>query len=207
LYMTSAEITAAATGSGTASLGITGNETIAYPVCNSSLTTSFGRWNYVSIPLELSDGNIVTELGSIAGKYDLAYEYNHSSGTFLYYYEPFSTGTLTTLNDGRCYLIKAVENTVTNFNGTAALTNVAHDVVTSNGRWNYVGWVAEETDISSAFASIDGSYDLSYVYNNSNGQFAYYYAPFETGTYNLITPCDCQLIKGTASDTLDYTIS
>ena len=206
LYVSSADTTGASVG--TASLTINGAEAqVVYPICNSTLTTDYGRWNYVSIPLELANGAITTEFSSIAGSYDLAYEYNHSSGTFLYYYEPFDTGTLTTITEGKCYIIKATSNqTVTNFNGTAALSNINQNLVTTNGRWNYVGWVAENTAIETAFTSIDGSYDLSYVYDNNEGIFEYYYAPFTTGTYSTVTPCDCQLIKATATDDLNYTI-
>lgn len=207
LYMTSAEITAAAIGSGTASLGITGNETVAYPVCNSSLTTNFGRWNYVSIPLELSDGNIVTELGSIAGKYDLVYEYDHETGDFFYYYAPFDVGTISSITGGNCYIIKATVATTTNFNGTANLNLINHSLTTSNGRWNYVGWVAEDTSLNSAFSSIDGMFDLSYTYDPETGDFFYYYAPFDVGDYDTVESCGCQLIKATVEEDFVYSIS
>ncbi len=206
LYTTAADITGAATGQ--ASLTIEGNEiAVVFPICNSTLTTEFGRWNYVSIPLELSDGAIKTELSSIAGKYDLVYEYNDSTGLFAYYYEPFDVGSLTFLEGGKCYLIKATSNTTTNFNGTSSIASISHDLVTDYGRWNYVGWVAEYTDLTLALSSIDGNYDLSYKYNTSTGLFAYYYAPFDVGTYNIVSPCDCQLIKATSPDTLTYSIS
>lgn len=207
LYVSVSDFTGAATGTADASLTILSDDTVVYPVCNSTLTTNNGRWNYVSIPLVLADGDIKTELSSIAGKYDLVYEYDHSAGNFKYYYEPFDYGNIGTLTDGTCYLIKATEDgVITNFNGTAHLTSINHSLVTTNGRWNYVGWVAEETDLDVAFASIDGMFDLSYVYRPFLGIFRYYYSIFRVGDYSTVEPCGCQLIKATEEGELFYSM-
>jgi len=172
-----------------------------------NLTTNFGRWNYVSSPIYLVNNAIKQALFAIDGSYDWVFEYGHSDGEFDFYYATFDIGTFTEIYSSNCYIIKATQNDTLLFNGTAKLTTMNKNLTTNFGRWNYMGWVNESTGITTALNSVDGEYDWVFRYDHSVGEFDFYYATFDIGTFSNFYPCECYIVKATTNTTLNYTMS
>lgn len=172
--------------------------------CNINLTTNYGRWNYVSSPIYLASNQVRSALSDIDGFYDWVFEYDHSDGFFDYYFYLFDTGTMSGIYVGNCYIIKAKANTTLSFNGTSEFTNISKAFTTNFGRWNYIGWVNESTDIATALNSIDGDYDWVFRYDSTTGEFEYYFSLFGSGPLQEIDPCECYIIKAKNNVTLNY---
>lgn len=193
-----------ATSAGIGSINITSPITDELQACNISLTTDYGRWNYFSSPIYLKSNIVRQALGNVDGFYDWVFEYDHSDGFFDYYFYQFDFGTMSGMSVGNCYILKATDNTSLVFNGTAEYTNISKGFTTNFGRWNYVGWVNQSTNITNALNSIDGDYDWVFRYDSTTGLFEYYFALFDSGPLRDIDPCECYIVKAKDNVTLNY---
>ncbi|RLG28592.1 hypothetical protein DRN98_09465, partial [Methanosarcinales archaeon] len=144
-------------------------------------------------------------LYSIDGSYDWAFEYNHSDGDWEYYFATFDMGPLQNIYGTNCYVIKATKNDSLEFTGPSEVSDIEKNFTTNHGRWNYIGWVNEDTSLKDALKSIDGEYDWVFRYNRSTGSWDFYYAPFDTGPLRNFHPCECYVIKAESNITFNYT--
>ena len=172
--------------------------------CPTNITDANGRWNYVSVPVSLVDSSVGTALSSVDGNYDWVFEYDHSAGSFDYYLASFATGTISEIENGDCYIIKATDEASIVWEGNDYYTNTSQNLTDDFGRWNYVGWVNSSDSVSDAFSSVDGSYDWVFRYDALEGVFDYYLASFASGTLSSVDPCECYIVKATDNVTLSY---
>ncbi len=169
-----------------------------------NLTTAHGRWNYVSLPLVPKNSSREAVLRTLKGSYDWVYEYNPYGGNYSYWFDPFGLGNLDSMHAGKCYIIQATGNTSVTFAGTDN-TRITEQLITDNGRWNYLGWVNEITNRTNATASIAGDFDWIYEYVEQYGNYSYWFDPFGLGNIETFRPAECFIIQATANTTLSYT--
>jgi len=170
-----------------------------------NLTTDNGRWNYISLPFEPYNSTLSEVLKSIGGKYDWLYEYIPSSGSFDFWFETVGFGSISDLQTGKCYIIQSIENTTLTVVGED-LSSINETLLTDNGRWNYVGWINDNTDLGNATASISGNYDWMYEYIPSSGSFDFWFDTVGFGSITHLRPGRCYIIQPTVNNTnLEYT--
>lgn len=159
------------------------------------LTPDNGRWNYVSSPFIEQNTNLLHFTQSTTSL-DYAYKYNHETGVFDFYSYAFSFGTLNDVNTGECLLVQP-----TNVNGeliTVAgevMGNISDNLTMDNGRWNYFGWVLENTTRTDAFSGYEPDLDYVYQYNHATGVFDFYSFVFSFGTITVLPAGRCSLVQ------------
>ncbi|MAG61068.1 hypothetical protein CL619_04735 [archaeon] len=172
--------------------------------CSSPISDDNGRWNYISIPVNLEEPGVSDALWSIDGDYDWVFTYDSADGNFDYYLASFNSGTISEITPGSCYIIKATNNNTLTWTGNDQVTDLTYTITDANGRWNYVGWVNHSQNIRDAFSSISDGYDWVFRYNPTEGAFDYYLASFDSGTLEQAEPCGCYIVKATCGGTIDY---
>ena len=166
-----------------------------------SLTQANGRWNYISLPTVPYNMSRDEVLRSIKGRYDWIYEYVPLTGTYNYWFDPFSVGNIDELHPNKCYIIQATEDytlTVVGDDNSAIQENMVID----HGRWNYLGWINEVTNRSVATASVSGDFDWIYEYVSAHGNYSYWFDPFAMGNIHLFNPGSCYIFQATVNNTV-----
>ena len=169
-----------------------------------NLTTVNGRWNYISLPLVPYNNSRSEILKGISGSYDWIYEYIPSGGNYSYRFDTFSTGNIHNLDANKCYIVQATNDitfTVVGDDNSA----IDEELITNNGRWNYVGWINEITARNIATGSIAGDFDWIYEYTPEGGNYSFWFDTFSTGNINTFNPSKCYIIQATADTNLTYT--
>ena len=166
-----------------------------------NLTTTNGRWNYLSLPAEPMNNSRNEVLKGISGSYDWIYEYNPTGGNYSYWFDPFSTGNIHNLTPDKCYIIKMTDNITFTIVGNDN-TDINENLVVDNGRWNYLGWVNEITPRNAATGTIAGDFDWIYEYVALSGNYSFWFDPFTTGNIDYFNPGRCYIIQATVNNTV-----
>ncbi|MFC1699881.1 toxin TcdB middle/N-terminal domain-containing protein [Candidatus Omnitrophota bacterium] len=105
-------------------------------------------WNFISIPLELTDYSITNVLSSIAGKYDQVTRYNSTTGQFESFVNNSTYDQFSTFSFGEGYLIHASESCTLTLTGQRTVPQ-ARDIRMG---WNLIASPALEGEILTAEA-------------------------------------------------------
>jgi hypothetical protein len=185
---------------------IRGHNSITEEMCNKTvgkytfnLISNFGRWNYVSIPVYQNETGIEQVLSPGVPDLDFAFWYNISKGGFEIWSFTFHLGKLKNIYPGESYIIQPL-NGETNITVVGPIVYIVlQNLSIINGRWNYLGWVAELTPRSEAEIPILTSYDWLYWYNKTKGGFEVYSNDFKLGKVNELKSGEGYLIQPTSN--------
>lgn len=169
------------------------------------LTTSFGRWNYISSPFYRSDKSMLGFVDESKQDLEFAYKYDHSTGSFDFYFFDLNFGNIGDVGTNECLLLQPLRQTRITTAGRI-MKNITGTFTTSFGRWNYFGWVAEYTDRIKAFAGFNDELEFLYIYDHDTGSFKFHFFDLNFGNINEISPTTCNVIQPYTPTTYEYNI-
>ncbi len=170
-------------------------------VCNQTfgkvtndLTMNYGRWNYISSPFLRKNTTLFSFLEQAKDDMQYAYKYNHEVGSFDYHIFSLGFGNIDGVDYNECLLLQPNQITKVTTAGEI-MKNISANFTGSYGRWNYMGWVPEDTSREEAFSDYETDIQYLYIYNHETGSFDYHIFSLNFGNIDSIPPATCNLIQ------------
>ncbi|MFW6231333.1 MAG: hypothetical protein ACOC32_04915 [Nanoarchaeota archaeon] len=175
-----------------------------------TLTPDYGRWNYVSIPFSLQNRSIKHVFRSAWDELENLFVYNHETGSFNFFIFSVDFGDFSRIDDGVCLLVQPLnpEPTRVTFTGEL-LRDIGQNLSMNYGRWNYQGWVAQDTRRQEAFSGYEFDLENLFKYDHSTGSFEFFIfsisPPTGFGEIDEIPAGTCNVIQPLYPVNYNYT--
>ncbi len=159
-------------------------------------------WNLISLPCLAENTSIDNVLSSISGNYTSIHSYDPNNDTDPWKsYNPnipsWVVHDLEDMDEEKGYWINMMDQDTLKINGTM---ESPHTTSIGEG-WNLISYpVTTVKDITSALNSIDGNYNIVWLYNASNATYYYYDSVAGSGTLGEMRPYYGYWINMTGSD-------
>ncbi len=160
----------------------------------SDLTTDFGRWNYLSSPFLRDDKSFFDFVDEAKNDLEFAFRYDHTEGGFDFHLFEDDFGNIDEVDFHECLLIRPYEKTRITTAGRI-MREIETTLTGEFGRWNYFGWVAEDTDMEKAFDGYENVIEFLFIYDHDDGGFDFHLFEDDFGVIDSIPPTTCNLVR------------
>jgi len=161
-------------------------------------------WNLVGIVCEPEDTNVSSVLSAITDNYTSIHSYSASEYPDKWKsYNPsmpaWVVQDISTINVKSGYWIRMSNNDTLIVDGSITTPNFISLVE----GWNLISYPANSSDSpENAFATLDGSYSIVWMYNASSSSYLYYNPDLGSGTFSEVDTIHGYWINMTRGDTL-----
>lgn len=160
------------------------------------LTPDFGRWNYVSSPFIQKDTSLSNYVVQSEDEVEYAFKYNHVAGFFEFYAFSLSFGSFSDVDDGECLLLQPLNPTGSRIVlAGEVLPELSQNLTLAFDRWNYHGWVADNTTREKAFSGYESDLEFLFKYNHGIGAFDFHSFNLDFGFIDNVPQGSCNLIQ------------